>query len=151
MAGISTVDLHLLENSGGQGREMVQLEQDMEAFDDMEIAGILDNILGVLRDISVQVGATGRQVPRPRRGCTRFGEMTHQLPDGTWVRHRMANGHQAIGIYNEQRGVLEWEGQAFEYPSGFTKAHSGRSINGWGQNVCHALLEGQWVSLHTLR
>ena len=151
MAGTSAVDLHLLENSGGQGREMVRLEQDMEAFNDMEIAGILDNILGGLLDISVQVHPVDRQVPRPRRGCTRFGEMAHQLPNGTCVRHRMANGHQAIGFYTEQRGVLEWEGQAFQYPSGFTKAHSGRPINGWGQNVCQALLEGQWVSLHTLR
>ena len=85
---------------------------------------------------------------RPRN--TRFREMTHPLPNGTFVRHK-TNGHEAIGIYNAHQGVLEWEGQTFEYPSGFAKAHSGRQTNGWGQNVCHALLEGQWVSLHTLR
>ena len=91
---------------------------------------------------------------RPRN--TRFYEMTHRLPDGTLVRHKTTNGHEAIGRYNAQQGVLEWEGQTFRYPSGFAAAHvaqidSNGRTNGWGRNVCHAFLDGRWVSLHILR
>jgi len=155
MASDHVADLHLLENSGGQGREMVRLEQDIQAFRDMEdteIINLLGQILGGLGDILGQLREQDHPpMARPRRGCTRFREMTHQLPHGTFVRHRTTNGQEAIGTYNEQRGVLEWQGQTFEYPSGFAKAHRGRPTNGWGMNVCHALLDGHWVSLHSLR
>ena len=154
MASNPVTDLHLLENAGGQGREMVRLEQDIQAFRDMEdteIMNVLGQILGGLRNILGQLREPEHPVAPPRRGCTRFREMTHQLPHGTWVRHRTTNGQEAIGTYNEHRGVLEWKEQSFEYPSGFATAHRGRPTNGWGINVCYAYLDGHWVSLHTLR
>jgi len=92
---------------------------------------------------------------RPRN--TPFRDMRHPLPHGTLVHHKTTNGHEAIGRYNAQMGVLEWEGQTFRYPSGFASTHFSQVVhpngrtNGWGINVCRAFLNGEWVSLHLLR
>lgn len=126
-----------------------QVSQVMTNLEMAELEQIAQQLNEMARQATEQLGRERDVEARPRN--TKFREMTHPLPHRTFVRHITTNRHEAIGIYNAERGVLEWEGQTFEYPSGFAKEHSRRPVNGWGQNVCHAFLNGHWVSLHTLR
>ena len=123
-----------------------QADQIIPNLDVAELEQIVAQLNEMAQRTAEQLECEHQVEARPRN--TKFREMTHPLPNGTVVRHK-TNGHIAIGIYNGE--VLVWERQKFEYPSGFATAHNGRQTNGWGRNVCHALLNGRWVSLHILR
>ena len=91
---------------------------------------------------------------------TKFSQMTNPLPDNTIVRHKITDSDCWYGKWNERTGVLEClnNEESYEYPSTFCKRHyettrPDRTANtdGWGENTCHARLNGEWISLHLLR
>ena len=115
-----------------------------------------DQDFRALLDAMRQEPNVEEEMPPTRYQRTKFTEMAHPLQHGALVIHTTSNGHQAIGVYNRNRGMLEFEGIGYNHPSGFCREVERRygarrtfNTNGWEH--CDVLVNGAWVGLSTMR